>query len=186
MAKIDKDKLAAEQLGITLDEFKKRKALWLISLKQGNKERRKKLLNFVEEVSGLRPTQTNLRSLSRRHGLMVKEGVTYSKQVEKLFSSLPFSLPAANSPQDCYHLTHFTNAVVLCVLKPNAQPYYSEVNVLKLYNIEEDEEARVEALQLAYQTMSSWLPERVKETPKKPSLQERMNNLEKRVKKIEG
>jgi hypothetical protein len=195
MAKVKDESIeVAKELGVDPEEFKRRRAYWLISLKQSNKEKRLELLSFIEDASGLRPTQPNLREISYQHSVHVREDIEYSKQVEKLLKTLPYPLPAANSTQDCYHLTHFTNAVIFCALKQKLDGY-SQANrptrfrdwkttVLKLYKVEEDVEARAEALQMAYLTMCAWLP-KLETKPKPNNLETRMDKLEKRVKKLE-
>jgi hypothetical protein len=173
----------SKQLGISVEEFLKKKVTWLKSIQSGNKERRKQLLEFIETSSGLHPSQSILRGLSWEHTVLLKQDNSYAKQVETVLRGLTLPIFGADSPQDRYHLTHFVNALLLC-LYGSPQPRKEPVTIQRLFEVEENEEARAETLQLIYQTLKQLLPKTFVQIPQN-TLTNRVKNLEQRVEKLE-
>lgn len=185
---------AADELGLTPEEFERRKGVWLAKLKASNKLLKSRLTSFIGETSGFQPNQKDLRMLSWTYSAQLRD-MSFVIAVDRVLKGLPFPLPIGNSTQDTYHLTHFVNAFLLCLFRPDFKLVTQEYSIAaKLFEVEKDESARAEGLQALYSHLVSFLPTLQEKSGHTESgdiqsaagsLSKRIDNLEARVKKLE-
>jgi len=149
-----------QDLKIPEEEYKKKEQEWIEQLKKQVKKDRSIILNHIKRTFHIKTSQEQLRSLSWTHSFHLMSDESYKVLVEPFFLGFTLPLLAASSPQDAYHLMHFTQASLLSIHRPGVTEFQTEVlgEGVQWIQATEDEAYRWENRQVLIQSLKEMIP----------------------------
>ena len=113
-------------LDISPEEMEARLEDWRRKTREEVKYYHTRLSQHIRDTLNVSTNQRSLRTLSWTHSQLLTTSAIYRKDVDRLLDGIDLPIAAASSVQDAYHQTHFINACILTVTRPDSPTHLQE------------------------------------------------------------